>query len=167
MTSVNTRALTGDIDEECDMQGEGHLLSNHVDIIATINNTIKHFLYVKSFCDEQKICLNLVRQGQDVFAILPTGSGESLIFQLFSLIMNVIKGKVAWRVNFHNPHHCTSRNHNEIPSSSDLEKHQQQPQVGGRRKAWTKAWQCGESVRSLIQILWKPRKPKKILFESF
>ena len=99
MTPVNTRALTGDIDEECDMQGEGHLLSNHVDIIPTINNTIKHFLYVKSFCDEQKICLNLVRQGQNVFAILPTGSGESLIFQLFSLIMNVIKGKVGMSIS--------------------------------------------------------------------
>ena len=37
------------------MEGEGHLLSNHVDIKATINNTIKHFLYVKSFCDEQKL----------------------------------------------------------------------------------------------------------------
>ena len=77
------------------MEGEGHLLSNHVDIEATTNNTIEHFLYVKSFCDEQKICLDLVRQGQDVFAILPTGSGESLIFQLFPPIMNVIKGKVG------------------------------------------------------------------------
>ena len=64
-------------------------------IKATINNTIKHFLYVKSFCDEQEICLNLIRQGQDVFAILPTGSGESLIFQLFPQIMNVIKGNVG------------------------------------------------------------------------
>ena len=95
MTPVNTRELTGDIDEECDMQGEGHLLSNHVDIKATTNNTIEHFLHVKSFCDEQKICLDLVRQGQDVFAILPTGSGESLIFQLFPPIMNVIKGNVG------------------------------------------------------------------------
>jgi len=77
------------------MEGEGHLLLNHVDIKATINNTIEHFLYVISFCDEQKICLNLVHQGQDVFAILPTGSGESLIFQLFPQIMNIIKGKLA------------------------------------------------------------------------
>ena len=81
------------------MKGEGHLLWNHVDIKGTINNTIEHFLYVKSFCDEQKICLNLVRQGQDVFAILPTGSGESLIFQLFLQIMNVIKGKVGMSIS--------------------------------------------------------------------
>ena len=77
------------------MKGERHLLSNHVDVKATINNTTEHFLYVKSFCDEQRICLNLICQGQDVFAILPTGSGESLIFQLFLQIMNVIKGKVG------------------------------------------------------------------------
>ena len=29
---------TGDIDEECDMEGYRHLLSNHADIEATINN---------------------------------------------------------------------------------------------------------------------------------
>ena len=67
---------TGDIDEECDMEGERHLLSNHADIEATINNTIEHFLYGESFREQQKIFLNLVRRGQDVFAILPTGSGR-------------------------------------------------------------------------------------------
>ena len=36
---------TGDIDEECDMEGERRLLSNHADIEATINNGIEHFLY--------------------------------------------------------------------------------------------------------------------------
>ena len=62
-------------------EGERHLLSNHADIEATKNNAIEHFLYVESFRDEQKICLNLVRRGQEVFAILPTGSGrETLIF---------------------------------------------------------------------------------------
>ena len=38
-------------------------------------NAIEHFLYVESFRDEQKICLNLVLRGQDVYAILPAGSG--------------------------------------------------------------------------------------------
>ena len=66
-------------------EGERHLLSNHADIEATKNNAIEHFLYVESFRDEQKICLNLVRRGHDVFAILPTGSGrESLIFLTLS-----------------------------------------------------------------------------------
>ena len=67
---------TGDIDEECDMEGDRHLLSNHADIEATINNTIEHFLYEESFREQQKIFLNLVRRGQHVFAILPTGSGR-------------------------------------------------------------------------------------------
>ena len=62
-------------------EGERHLLSNHANIEATKNNAIEHFLYVESFRDEQKICLNLVRRGQGIFAILPTGSGrETLIF---------------------------------------------------------------------------------------
>ena len=46
---------TGDIDEECDMEGDRHLLSNHADIEATINNTIEHFLYEESFREQQKI----------------------------------------------------------------------------------------------------------------
>ena len=31
------------------MEGERHLLSNHADIEATINNVIEHFLYEESF----------------------------------------------------------------------------------------------------------------------
>ena len=40
------------------------------------NNASKHFLSVESFRDKQKICLNLVRRGQDFSAILPMGSGR-------------------------------------------------------------------------------------------
>ena len=65
-------------------EGERHLLSNHADIEATKNNAIEHFLYVESFRDEQKICLNLVRRGQDVFAILPTGSGRETLIIYFN-----------------------------------------------------------------------------------
>ena len=66
---------------EGDIEGERPLLSTHTDIEVTKNNAIEHFLYVESFRDEQKICLSLVRPGQDDFAILPTGSGrETLIF---------------------------------------------------------------------------------------
>ena len=79
---------------------ERHLLSNHADIEATKNNAIEHFLYVESFRDEQKICLNLVRRGHDVFAILPTGSGrESLIFLTLST-NNERTERKSWRVNF-------------------------------------------------------------------
>ena len=67
---------TGDVDEECDMEGESrHLLSIHADLETTKINAIEHFLYVESFRDEQKICVNLVLRGQDVYAILPAGSG--------------------------------------------------------------------------------------------
>ena len=93
---------------------ERHLLSNHADIEATKNNAIEHFLYVESFRDEQKICLNLVRRGHDVFAILPTGSGrESLIFlTLFPFLIYThfaVGGKGAQNAYFHlstvqNPH---------------------------------------------------------------
>ena len=48
---------TGDIDEECDIEGERHLLSNRADIEATIKNAVEHFLYEKSLREEQKICL--------------------------------------------------------------------------------------------------------------
>ena len=50
---------TGNIDEECDMGGERHLLSNNADIEATINNANEHFLYEESFREEQKICEGL------------------------------------------------------------------------------------------------------------
>ena len=74
------------------MKGQKHLLSNHADIDPTINNAIEHFLFEESSREEHKICSNLVRRGQDVFAILP-----SFIFLLFSTprITNVIKGKVG------------------------------------------------------------------------
>ena len=65
------------------MEGERHLLSIRADIEAIINNTIEHFLYEESFREEQKIYLNLVRRGQDVFAILPTGSGRPSFFYSF------------------------------------------------------------------------------------
>ena len=45
------------------------------DLETTKINAIEHFLYVESFRDEQKICFNLVLRGQDVYAILPAGSG--------------------------------------------------------------------------------------------
>ena len=94
MTPVNTRALVT-------------LMRNAIwrerDICYRIMWTLKLLQTTQSniscmsnlFVMSRKFCLDLVRQGQDVFAILPTGSGESLIFQLFPPIMNVIKGKVG------------------------------------------------------------------------
>ena len=36
------------------MEGERHLLSNNVDMEATNNNVIEHFLYVESFRDKKR-----------------------------------------------------------------------------------------------------------------
>ena len=65
------------------MEGERHLLLNHTDIEATINNAIKHFLYVESFCDEQKICLNLVHGGRDVLQFFQRALGVPSFFYFF------------------------------------------------------------------------------------
>ena len=65
------------------MEGERHLLSHRADIKATINNAIEYFLYEESFREEQKICLNLVRRGQDALAIFLTGSGRPSFFYSF------------------------------------------------------------------------------------
>ena len=48
---------TGGIDEECDMEGERHLLSNHMDIEGTINNAIEHFLSIKGEKNSVRECL--------------------------------------------------------------------------------------------------------------
>ena len=50
---------------------------------AVLENCLRDFSQVKVLRKEQKACpLNLAR-GKDIFAILPTGYGKSLIFQLF------------------------------------------------------------------------------------
>ena len=36
------------------MEGERHLLANHADIEATINNAIENFLYEESFLKSRK-----------------------------------------------------------------------------------------------------------------
>ena len=93
------------------MEGERHLLSNHPDIEATINDAIEHFLYEESFREEQKSCLHLVRRGQEEFVILPTGS-QDLHFSTLST-NNKSNQRKSWRVNFHDHHHCASRSLNE------------------------------------------------------
>ena len=97
------------------MEGERHVLSNHAVIEATINNAIDLFLYEETFRKEQKICLNFVRRGQDhedVFAILPTGSGRP---SFSTLSMNNKRNqRKSWLVNFRDHHRCASRSHNEI-----------------------------------------------------
>ena len=77
------------------MEGERHLLSNHADIEATINNAIEHFLYEESFREEQKICLNLVGLRPGRFRDSSNGLWETFIFLLFPRVINLITGKVG------------------------------------------------------------------------
>ena len=48
-----------------------------------LNECIADFPNIKALRSEQKMCLFNLSRGKDVFAILPTGFGKSLIFQLF------------------------------------------------------------------------------------
>ena len=77
------------------MEGERHLLSNHADIEATINNAIEHFLYEESFREEQKICFNLVGLRPGRFRDSSNGLWETFIFLLFPRVINVITGNVG------------------------------------------------------------------------
>ena len=49
---------------------------------AALSNSIHHFRHISGLKCEQKLCLETVAQKCDVFGILPTGFGKSLIFQL-------------------------------------------------------------------------------------
>ena len=139
------------------MEGERHLVIESRDIEATINNAIEHFLYVESFREEQKICLNLVRRGHDVFAILPTGSGRP------SFSNNERNQRKSWRVNFHDHHRCASRSHNETKLKRfgiTVAK-----AIGLRQKEGTDedTAVCKEGVR--VRSFMEAQKGKKILFE--
>ena len=101
-------------------------------------------LFVKS----RKICLNLVRRGQDVFAILPTGSGRQL---------------GSWRVNLHDYRRCAGRSHNETKlkrfgktATTAIGWGQEEGMDEDRAM-----WKEGVHVRSFMEV----QKDKKILFE--
>ena len=89
---------------------ERHLLSNHADIEHTISNAIEHFLYVECFRDEQKLCLNLVRRGQELFRDSSNGFWGELDFSTLST-NNERNQRKTWRVNFHDHHRCASPTH--------------------------------------------------------
>ena len=62
---------------------------------SVINNTLKKFLHVECLCEEQKDCVNNMVNGKDVFTILPTGFGKSLIFQRFPRVMSSMNGRAG------------------------------------------------------------------------
>ena len=84
------------------------------------NNTLEHvedFPYEECLREEQKDCMKNMVNGKDVFAILPTGFGKSLIFQLFPT-SNVFDDcdRPCLLHNHGDSVVYTSRGHNERPS---------------------------------------------------
>ena len=60
-----------------------------VELEAALSNSLQHFLHNSDLKHEQKlcICLETVAQKHDVFRILLTGFGKSLIFQLLPRLL--------------------------------------------------------------------------------
>ena len=58
-----------------------------------INNILKDFPHVECLRKEQEDCITNLVNGKDVFAILPTGFGKSLIFQLCPRVMSAVNEK--------------------------------------------------------------------------
>ena len=52
------------------------------DFEVALSNSMQHFRHISGLKREQKLCLETVAQKRDLFGILPTGFGKSLIFQL-------------------------------------------------------------------------------------
>ena len=57
---------------------------------SILENCLRDFPQVKVLRKEQKACLLNLARGKDVFAILPTGFGKSLIFQLFPRVSSAL-----------------------------------------------------------------------------
>ena len=59
----------------------------NVEFEAALSNSLRHFLHISGLKHEQKLCLETVAKKRDVFGILPTGFGKSLIFQLLPRLL--------------------------------------------------------------------------------
>ena len=51
-------------------------------LISILADCLQDFPNIQALRKEQQLCLVTLARGKDVFAILPTGFGRSLIFQL-------------------------------------------------------------------------------------
>ena len=60
---------------------------------SAINNILKDFPHVERLREEQEDSITNLVNGKDVFAILPTSFGNSLIFQLFPRVMSSMNEK--------------------------------------------------------------------------
>ena len=86
-------SIVTDADEICDMAAVRDLSTSDAVFKSVIKNMFKDFSHVECCREEQKDCINNMVNGKDVFAILPTGFGNSFIFQLFPRIMSSMNGK--------------------------------------------------------------------------
>ena len=57
------------------------VLFTDVEFEAALSNSLRHFLPISDLKHEQKFFLETVAKKRDIFGILPTGFGKSLIFQ--------------------------------------------------------------------------------------
>ncbi len=62
---------------------------SHAEFNSAVNNALKDYP-VESLHKEQEVCLRNLVYGRDVFGILPSGFGKSLIFQLFLRVMSTV-----------------------------------------------------------------------------
>ena len=60
---------------------------------VVLSNCLQHFRHISGLKREQKLCLETLAPKRDVFRILPTGFGKSLIFELLSRLL-----KDLWRL---------------------------------------------------------------------
>ena len=60
-------------------------------ISTALKECLRDFPNIKELRKEQKTCLVNLARGKDVFAILPTGFGKSLIFQLFPRLSKAVQ----------------------------------------------------------------------------
>jgi len=58
-----------------------------VEFEVALSNSLQHFHHISGLKHEQKLCLETVAQKHNVFGILPTGFGKSLIFQLLLCLL--------------------------------------------------------------------------------
>jgi len=58
-----------------------------VEFKVALCNSLQHFHHISGLKHEQKLCLETVAQKRNVFGILLTGFGKSLIFQLLPCLL--------------------------------------------------------------------------------
>ena len=66
---------------------------SNADFEQALQNSLRDFSHIPRLKEEQKLCLESVAKRRDVFGILPTGFGKSLIFQLLPRVL-----KEMWRL---------------------------------------------------------------------